>query len=61
MFKSLNKVEKACLIIGIVESVAGFSMAMIAHHKLMKQADETLERLRQDNETLKETFGDLEE
>ena len=61
MFKSLNKVEKACLIIGVVESVAGFGMAMIAHHKLMKQMEETTERMRKDNETLKETFGDLED
>lgn len=61
MLKNLSKLEKACLVIGIVESVAGFGMAMMAHHKLMKQADETMERMRQDNEAIKNLFEELED
>ena len=40
MFKDLNKFEKAGLIIGGIECVAGFAIAMYAHIKCKKESKE---------------------
>lgn len=40
MFKDLNKFEKAGLIIGGIECVAGFAIAMYAHIKCKKESEE---------------------
>ncbi|WP_458459961.1 hypothetical protein [Pseudobutyrivibrio sp.] len=53
MWKELNKFEKAGLIIGGLQCIAGFGMAIYAHHKLMKQADENIEEIQANVEAIK--------
>lgn len=40
MWKELSKLEKAGLVIGSIECVAGFTIAMYAHIKYKQQAKE---------------------
>lgn len=40
MWKELSKLEKAGLVIGSIECVAGFTIAMYAHIKCKQQAKE---------------------
>lgn len=40
MWNNLNKWEKAGLIIGSIECVAGFTVAMYAHIKCKKESEE---------------------
>ena len=40
MWKDLSKLEKAGLVIGGIECVAGFGIAMYAHIKMKKQSEE---------------------
>ena len=42
MFNNLNKWEKAGLIIGSIECVAGFTIAMYAHIKCKKERDQAI-------------------
>ena len=49
MFKDMNKFEKAGLIIGGIECIVGFGVAMYAHRKLVKEQSKSIQ------ETINET------
>ena len=44
MFKDLNKFEKTGLIIGGIECIVGFGVAMYAHRKLVKEQMKDIEK-----------------
>ena len=52
MFKNLSKLEKAGLIIGSIECVVGFGISIWASRRVLKQADEVVNKMKEDNETL---------
>ena len=58
MWKDLSKLEKAGLVIGGIECVAGFGIAMYAHIKLKKQNEE-IQDLNNILETNLEYINDL--
>ena len=58
MWKDLSKLEKAGLVIGGIECVAGFGIAMYAHIKLKKQNKE-IQDLNNILETNLEYINDL--
>lgn len=45
MFKDLSKMQKAGLVLGTIECIAGFGMAMYARHLVLKQADEVIQNI----------------
>ena len=57
MWKELNKWQKAGLIIGGIECVAGFSIAMYAHIKCKKESKE----VEQIMETVSDCSKEIEE
>lgn len=46
MFKDLSKMEKAGLIIGGLQCVAGFALAMCARKQILKQADNMIQEIK---------------
>lgn len=57
MFKDLSKLEKAGLIIGSIECVVGFGISIWASRQVLKQADEVVNKMKEDNETLNNLNG----
>lgn len=53
MFKEMNKLQKAGLVIGAIECVAGFGIAIYAHCKCKKESKEV--------EQIMETVSDCSE
>ena len=60
MFKNLSKLEKAGLIIGSIECVVGFGISIWASRQVLKQADEVVNKMKEDNETLNNLNYDLD-
>lgn len=59
MFKELSKLEKAGLIIGSIECVAGLGMAMYAHIKLLKQYDARIQDIKDTTQQALETVNNI--
>lgn len=60
MFKNLSKLEKAGLIIGSIECIVGFGISIWASRQVLKQADEVVNKMKEDNETLNNLNYDLD-
>lgn len=60
MFKDLSKLEKAGLIIGSIECIVGFGISIWASRQVLKQADEVVNKMKEDNETLNNLNYDLD-
>lgn len=60
MFKDLSKLEKAGLIIGSIECIVGFGIAIWTHRQVLKQADEVVNKIKEDNEALNNLNYDLD-
>lgn len=60
MFKNLSKLEKAGLVIGSIECIVGFGISIWASRQVLKQADEVVNKMKEDNETLNNLNYDLD-
>lgn len=60
MFKNLSKLEKAGLIIGSIECVVGFGISIWASRQVLKQADEVVNKMKEDNKALNNLNYDLD-
>ena len=58
MFKDLNKFEKAGLIIGGIECIVGFGVAMYAHRKLVKEQMKDIEKTEDEMNAILENLND---
>ena len=58
MFKDLNKFEKAGLIIGGIECIVGFGVAMYAHRKLVKEQMKDIEKTENEMIEILENLND---
>ena len=59
MFKDMNKFEKAGLIIGGLECIVGFGVAMYAHHKLLKEQSKDVQETIDDTMEILENLNDI--
>ena len=60
MFKDLSKLEKAGLIIGSIECIVGLGISIWASRQVLKQADEVINKMKEDNEALNNLNYDLD-
>ena len=60
MFKDLSKLEKAGSIIGSIECIVGFGISIWASRQVLKQADEVVNKMKEDNEALNNLNYDLD-
>ena len=60
MFKDLSKLEKAGLVIGSIECIVGLGISIWASRQVLKQADEVVNKMKEDNETLNNLNYDLD-
>lgn len=60
MFKNLSKLEKAGLVIGSIECIVGFGISIWASRQVLKQADEVVNKMKEDNEALNNLNYDLD-
>ena len=60
MFKDLSKLEKAGLVIGSIECIVGLGISIWASRQVLKQADEVINKMKEDNEALNNLNYDLD-
>ena len=58
MFKELNKFQKAGLILGGIECIVGFGVAMYAHRKLVKEYMKDIEKTENEMNEILENLND---
>lgn len=59
MFKDMNKFEKAGLIIGGIECIVGFGVAMYAHRKLVKEQSKSIQETINETNEIIENINEL--